>query len=59
MSTRHDGQDAEALDYMMNRLGERAMTAKSSAEFEAKERLAEEKLLKILEHLKAKGRSGK
>lgn len=53
MNTRHDGQDAEALDYMMDRLGERAMSAKSSAEFEAAERSAA-KLLKIREHLKAK-----
>ncbi len=52
MNTRH-GQDAEALERMINRLGVRAMTAKSSAEFEAAERSAA-KLLKIREHLKAK-----
>lgn len=57
MNTRH-GQDAEALKLMMNRLGVRAMTAKSSAEFEAVERSAA-KLRKIREQLNAKERSGK
>lgn len=57
MNTRH-GQDAEALKLMMNRLGVRAMTAKSSAEFEAAERSAA-KLRKIREQLNAKERSGK
>lgn len=52
MNTRH-GQDAEALERMINRLGVRAMTAKSSAEFEAAE------LRKIREQLNAKERSGK
>lgn len=53
-----NGSDAEALERMINRLGLLAMSAKSSADFEAAKRLAE-KLLKILEQLKAKGRSGK
>lgn len=57
MNTRH-GQDAGALDYMINRLSRRALSAKSSAEFEAVERRAEE-LLKIRERLRAKERSGK